>query len=512
MTVCVTTAAQAAAMDQRAIDAGVESFALMRAAGHAAANVIRARCGLSGLRGALIFTGAGNNGGDGWVVAKALADAGVRCEVVEVGAPRTPDAQRARSEAPSVGRRVWPVDVAAILDGSHCVVDGILGTGTSGAPRDELRDAVTAINTLRERGLVVASLDIPSGVDATSGDAPGTSVTADLTVTFGTIKRGLLRNRRAAGAIVAVDIGLGAAADDAAIPRLVDAEVALGRVPAISAGANKGTRRRLLVVGGAAGMAGATVFAARGALRSGAGMVKLCVEQASVVPVQAAVPAALTATWPRDESVLAEYLSWAHAVLLGPGLGLGAPSRELAERVLTAWRGPVVVDADALTLFSGNVGRLAELLKGRPAVITPHAVEAERLAGVSAADLDAGRFEATARLADRVRATVLLKGVPTVVSNGVATEVVAAGTPVLATGGSGDVLGGIVATLLAQMGDPLGAAASGAWVHGRAAELAGGAQVRGVALDDVVDALRAAWLRPPALEAPVIAELPVVPS
>ncbi|MEA3246464.1 MAG: NAD(P)H-hydrate dehydratase, partial [Gemmatimonadota bacterium] len=132
----------------------------------------------------------------------------------------------------------------------------------------------------------------------------------------------------------------------------------------------------------------------------------------------------------------------------------------------------------------------------------------QRLAGVNAADLDAGRFEAADRLADRVKATVLLKGVPTVVSDGRRTLVVATGTPVLATGGSGDILGGIAATLLAQTGDALASAASAAWVHGRAAEIAGAGDVRGVTLDDVLDAMRAAWRREPDPAPPVLAHLP----
>jgi NAD(P)H-hydrate epimerase len=239
-------------------------------------------------------------------------------------------------------------------------------------------------------------------------------------------------------------------------------------------------------------------------------MVKLCVAPESVSPVQAAEPAALTAMWPGDDQSLTELLGWAHVVLLGPGLGLGLPSRALAQRVLANWRGPVVVDADALTAFEGNPDGLGELLKGRDAVITPHAVEAQRLAGADAADIDAGRFDAAARLATRVRATVLLKGVPTVVSDARRTLVVAAGTPVLGTGGSGDILGGIVATLLAQTGDPISAAAAGAWVHGRAAELAGAGRVRGVTLDDAVAALRDAWAPLPNPVAPVITELPAV--
>jgi NAD(P)H-hydrate epimerase len=504
----VTTAAQAAAMDARAIAAGTPSWSLMEAAGRAAAGVIRERLAAFLEGGVVVLAGGGNNGGDGYVVASELAAGGIGVSVVATAEPATDDARKARAGLPAgVGVQTWN-DLAPGRAEGTLIVDALLGTGASGAPRGAVADAIAMIARARAAGVPVVALDIPSGVDATTGAAPGAFVRADLTITFGTIKRGLLRNRGAAGAIVAVDIGLGAASDDDAAPTLVDAGRALDAVPPIGAGANKGTRRKLLVFGGAAGMAGATILAARGALRSGVGMVKACVEPPSVVPVQAAEPAALTAPWPVDDSALHVYLEWAHGVLLGPGLGLGRASRELAERVLAAWRGPVVVDADALTVFEGRPERLAELLAGRPAVITPHAVEAQRLAGVNAADLDAGRFDAAARLADRVKATVLLKGVPTVVSDGRRSLVVATGTPVLATGGSGDILGGVVATLLAQTGDPLASAASAAWVHGRAAEIAGAGDVRGVTLDDVLDAMRGAWRRTPDPRPPVLAELP----
>ncbi|MDQ8164732.1 MAG: NAD(P)H-hydrate dehydratase [Gemmatimonadota bacterium] len=507
MTVRVTTAAQAAAMDERAIQAGTASYDLMRAAASQAVEVICARMASELRRGVTVFVGVGNNGGDGYVAAANLAAKGIAVRVVACGDPRTADAQRAARELRAgIVVEHSPLGVAD-AEAPGVVVDALLGTGARGEPRDEVKDAILVVNALRARGARVVSLDVPSGLDATTGLAAGECVRADLTVTFGSVKRGLLRDRDASGAIVAVDIGLGSASDDPTAPALIGAAQALGRVPRIPADANKGTRRRLLIVGGAGGMAGATILAARGALRSGVGMVKVCVESPSIAPVQAAVPAALTTTWPSDEAQLAEQLGWAHCVLLGPGLGLGKASRDLALSVLTKWRGPVVVDADALTAFEGNTQRLGELLAGRPAVITPHAVEAQRLAGVAAADLDAGRFEAADRLADRVKATVLLKGVPTVISNGILTQVVATGTPVLATGGSGDVLGGIVATLLAQTGDPLASASSAAWVHGRAAEIAGAGAVRGVVLDDVVEALRFAWVQPATMPAGVLVDL-----
>jgi hydroxyethylthiazole kinase-like uncharacterized protein yjeF len=509
MTVRVTTAAQAAEIDSRAIASGTSSYDLMAAAGRAAATIIRERFADACARGVTVFAGPGNNGGDGYVVAAELAAAGIASSVRAIGEPKTSDAKRARSETPASIRAV-PAQPTARGDSERpgIAVDALLGTGASGAPRDDMIAAIETINATRARGGVVVSLDIPSGVDATTGTIAGASVRADLTVTFGTVKRGLLRNRDACGAIVAVDIGLGTAPVNADGLDLIDAASALRSVPPIVADANKGTRKRLLIVGGAEGMAGATILAARGALRSGIGMVKVSAERPSLPAIQAAEPAALTAVWPADDKALTDLLNWAHVVLLGPGLGLGSASRELAARVLGAWRGPVVVDADALTAFDGNAEALGNLLKGRAAIITPHVVEAQRLAGVAAADLDSGRFEAADRLADRVRGIVLLKGVPTIVSDGKRSVVVAAGTPVLGTGGSGDVLGGIIATLLAQSRDPLMSAAAGAWVHGRAAELAGGGVVRGVTLDDVVLAIREAWRAPAPLRAPILAEFP----
>ncbi len=232
----------------------------------------------------------------------------------------------------------------------------------------------------------------------------------------------------------------------------------------------------------------------------------------SVAAVQAAEPAAMAAPWPESVAEMRELLLWANVLLVGPGFGLGGVmlARSWA-MLLREWRGPVVLDADGLNAFKGDAAHLGTLLQGRPAVITPHVVEFSRLTGFDAAEVSARRFEIAGELARTIHATVLLKGVPTIISDGVATEVSASGTPVLATAGSGDVLGGIVATLLAQGRDARSSAAAAAWVHGRAAEVAGAGQVRGVTVDDVVDALRIAWrLETPALEAPILAEFPAV--
>jgi NAD(P)H-hydrate epimerase len=241
-------------------------------------------------------------------------------------------------------------------------------------------------------------------------------------------------------------------------------------------------------------MAGAMVLAARAALRSGAGMVRCCVAPASMAPIQAAVPEATVAPWPRTREARGELLAWADALLVGPGLG-AAEARALVQQWLSDWTGPVVVDADALSAFAGEASALGVLLAGREAVITPHAGEAGRLLGRDASAVVAEPYAAAASLARGVSAVTLLKGVPTVVhSPGGASFVSARGTPALATAGSGDVLAGIVTTLLAQTNDAVSAAGIGAWIHGRAAEVAtAGRPVRGVTLTEVLHALSSMW-------------------
>jgi NAD(P)H-hydrate epimerase len=512
MNVRVVSAAEAAELDGKAIAHGVPSRELMRSAGRAAAAIIVERFPLEAERGVAIFAGSGNNGGDAWVVAGELARRGVRVRVAEVAKASTPDAIAER-EATSA------VLVHAPPDGSEGVlVDGLLGTGARGAPRGPLADAIERIEVRRgsrgegELPARVVALDLPSGLDATTGRTPGLVVRADLTVTFGSLKRGLLVRREIAGAIVVVDIGLGAEVATSAAPSLVDASAVRRAVRPIPADAHKGMRKRLVIVGGSLGMAGATVLAARGALRSGIGMVKLCVARESIGAVQALEPVATATAWPETDADFDAILSWANVLLIGPGLGVTPRGRGLAQRLLTSWRGPVVLDADALSVFDGAQDALSVLLADRPAVLTPHAAEFSRLAGVSMDEVGERRFEVAGEFALAVRATVLLKGVPTVISDGSTTLVSARGTPALATGGSGDVLGGMVATLLSQAdgatGTAAAAAAAAAWVHGRAAEIASRSQVRGVTLADVVVALRDAWrLDEAPLAAPVLAEL-----
>ena len=494
MSAVVCSAAQAAARDAACIAAGTPSLDLMHRAGSGAARVLLQE---SATRQGpvLVFCGPGNNGGDGWVVAAGLAGAGVRVHVREVAPARTPDAVTAREAALPLVSRDLPADRPAL------VVDALLGTGAQGALRPPIAAGAWEMAALRARGVRVVALDLPTGLDATTGVAANGTVPADRTIAFGTVKRGHLLARSTCGELLVLDIGLGPHADlDDGAPALVDDAWCAGVVPPLVAEAHKGTRGRVLVVGGAVGMAGAPALAARGALRAGVGMVRLAVHPASLAAVQALVAEATAVPWPGSAGAPPLDLRWPHAVLVGPGLG--GEARAVVEGVLADWRGPVVLDADALNVFAGDVPALAAALGGRAALLTPHPVECARVLGEPVDHVLAGRFDVVRALAGATGAAVLLKGVPTLVAapDG-RMRAVAAGTPALATAGSGDLLAGIAATLLAQGLAPLDAGACAAHVHGRAAERAGeGRPLRGLTLDDVVQHLGRAWAlgtRPP---------------
>ena len=243
-------------------------------------------------------------------------------------------------------------------------------------------------------------------------------------------------------------------------------------------------------------------------------MVRVIVAEESLGAVQSAAVEATATTWPLDDTALGEAVNdYAHAVAVGPGLGNAADRRALAERLLAIWSGPVVIDADGLNVFAGAIPSLAGLLAGRQALITPHPVEMARLAGITSDVVNARRFEIGVEVARSLGAAVLLKGVPTIIfaPNG-DILVSATGSPALAQAGSGDVLTGIATTLLAQTGDALVSGACAAWVHGRAAELAGaGRSIRGIALEDVVRSLGDVWrFETPTLAPNELLELPRV--
>lgn len=507
MAVRVASADETMESERVTIERGVAAGALMRRAGESVANIVAASPDTSSE--VVVFTGSGNNGGDGWVAAECLVNRGIPARVIEVAESRAEPAREARAAALEHGVR----PMQDIQSRQPTVVDALLGTGSSGSPRGAVAGAVARIRDMRSDGSRVVSIDLPSGLDATTGEHEE-SVEADMTVTFGAMKRGHLLARELCGRIVVTDIGLAEEPASSRLPLLVDALWVSERVPRIPPSAHKGTRKRLAVIGGGKGMAGAAILAGEGALRSGIGLLEVLVSGGNEVAVHAAIPAAIVSTWPDHPDHLERLCASADAIAIGPGLGQSATVRDLVERVLLAWPGPVVLDADALNVFSGDLLSLAQLLRGRPAAITPHPAELARLAGVGVGDVLRARFDIGLDVAAQLGAAVLLKGAPTIVFAPSGERFVSArGTAALATGGSGDVLAGMTGTLLAQMRDGGASAAEAcacaAYVHGRAAELCGVA--RGVTLDDVLRSMPAAWSEEiPRLQHGIIAELPQV--
>lgn len=508
-------AESAAGADTAAIAAGIPSRALMRCAGAAAAAELARRYPDLLADGAVVATGAGNNGGDGWVVAQWLRTAGIAVRVVECAPALTADARDEREAAVALGVPVTN-DLRILEDGhERIVVDALIGTGYRAATElhAPMAGAVASLVTRAGRGAKIVALDVPSGLNASTGASRG-GLIASLTLTFGTVKRGHLVARGQCGEIVALDIGLGAHARIARGAPLADARWFRDMLPPIHADAHKGTRGKVVILGGAKGMAGAVVMAAKAALHSGAGLVKCVVAPESLQAVQESVPASLAAVWPtEDDAARRDIGQWADAVLIGPGLGR-ENAQSMVERMLRDFTGPVVLDADALNAFADDADALAPLLRDRPSLLTPHPAEFARLAGGGATvdEVLADRFEWPARLAARTGAAVLLKGTPTVVAapDGSST-VVAEGTPILATGGAGDLLGGVAVTLLAQLRDGALAGALAAFAHGRAAFDVSARAVRGYTLDDVLRELPAVWsLQPPAPRPPIMAQLPAV--
>ena len=492
----VATASETVACERATIDAGTSAQELMERAGQAAANEISRRYAMLLPAGAAVFVGGGNNGGDGWVVARCLVEAGYPVTVIEAAPAKTPEARAAAEHA---GNAVNTATQTAKLSDALVIIDALLGTGAAGAPRDPIASAIDIVNNAGDEGALVISLDIPSGLDATTG-ARELFVKADLTLTFGVAKRGHLLARDVCGELNVLDIGLSKSPAMERLPMLIDRSWVSDRIPPIPAAAHKGTRKRLSIVGGGEGMAGAAILAGKGALRSGIGLVKLVVKGENAAAVHVALPEAIVQPWPSSTRSMLRLTQDADAIAIGPGLGKSAATRDLVERVLLAWNGPVVVDADALNDFADDAAALAKLLRGRPAIITPHPAELGRLLGKTTDEIVANRFEIGAELAHDSGAAVLLKGSPTVIFAPTGERFVsAAGTAALATGGSGDVLTGIIGTLLAQLArngpDPTipvaEIAAVGAFVHGRAAELCG--PVRGTTLEDILLAMSDAW-------------------
>lgn len=502
----ILTPEQSAAWDTSAAEAGIDLATLMETAGRAVAAVIAARYPTRLSDGVLVAAGPGHNGGDGWVIARALHRLGVPLWVTAV--PGEGAALRERMARLARGDGVREVAPDGPWPGVGLLVDALLGTGASGPPRPPM---ARLLERLLDLELPVVSVDGPTGVDLRTGTVHG-AARADLTVTFGGLRRGHLLARDEVGDVAVVDIGH--PPPDPAWPTLVTDLDAAGWLRRLGARDHKGRRGRVVVVGGDAGMTGAVRMAGRAAFAAGAGLVHAVAPPDTVAALVQAEPDLQTLPQRFDrplEQATLELVGRADALVIGPGLGREPGRRELV-KALAARARAVVLDADALVAFQGAVAELQALGRERTVVLTPHPGEFRILFPALAAEREVDPWAAAARAAEEVGAVVLLKGVPTVVAAArTPTLAVAAGNPGLATGGSGDVLSGLIGTALAQGVAGPTAAALGAQLLGRSADLAARrVSARGLRPMDVVAALPELWrewdllLRAPAPPRPPI--------
>lgn len=495
-TVWALTALESAELDRRAVEEhGVPDGVLMESAGRAAAQVIdrlfpRGRV--------LAVVGSGNNGGDALVALRTLRSWGRDVARVAVGS-RSPDAALLHGfEVEEVAAD----DMGAACAAADVLVDGVLGTGASGAPRGAAAEAVEALNGA---GRPIIALDLPSGVDPTTGEVPGGAVAATATVTFGHPKLGLLLHpgRVHCGRIIAVEIGFppleGPARPGA---RVITPDWVREHLPIRAADSHKGTTGKLLLLVGRQGLAGAAVISTRGAVRGGAGYVRVASVEANRVILQTSVPDALFVDR-ADGDALAAAAGDCNALVAGPGIGTDRSGRAALRAALDASGPvPVLLDADALTILAEDPSALDRLTDGRPVLVTPHPGEMARLTGRPVADVVGERPAVAREFAEAHGCVVLLKGQPSLIAApGEPMLVNAAGSSDVASAGMGDFLSGATGALLAAGLRPHDAVGAALFLASRSADLA----ARGPSLEtgDVAEAYYHAWASPGAAEPPL---------
>jgi hydroxyethylthiazole kinase-like uncharacterized protein yjeF len=507
----IVTGKEMLAIDQYSIGQGMPKAALMESAGASVALTARRMLGgdVCGRR-VHVLCGTGNNGGDGLVAARYLHNAGARVHVFLIG-----QAERLRDEPEqfyrvllSMGCKITRVEtvnerVLFVLDLADLIIDAMLGTGAKGSLREPLATLVQAVNEASKRVLAV---DVPTGVNADTGEVTDSAIRAECTVTFGLPKLGLLLYPGAeyAGRLIVDDIGfpkthLAWRSDDMPERMWMSAEYVSTLMRVRHPNSHKGDYGRVLVIAGSAGLLGAGELAARAAARCGAGLVTWGGPHSLWSTMAAKVTEVMTLGFPETErgylglqaaSTIVTALPDKDVLALGPGIGRHESTVSLVKDVLAEASIPVVIDADALFALAAS-----ETQPVKPSqaawVLTPHPGEAARLLGCTVAEIERNRPAAARRLAERFGCVVALKGVPTLVTDHVerVLYINTTGNPGMATGGTGDVLTGMIAGLIAQGMSPLKAAVAGVYLHGRAGDIASLTGQTGLIAGDLLDAI-----------------------
>jgi ADP-dependent NAD(P)H-hydrate dehydratase / NAD(P)H-hydrate epimerase len=509
----VTTAAEMRELDRLAMETyGIPGVVLMENAGAQVARVLWQEYPDLQTRRVAVLCGRGNNGGDGFVVARYLHTSGVSVHVFVIGgtagihgdagahlemlrrAGVAPEAVQTSEAAQAVGARLVGYDI---------LVDALLGTGLRAEATGVFQQLIAAINT---SGRPVVAVDIPSGLGADGGAPQGDHVRADLTITMALPKRGLLLYPAAehVGRLVVVDIGFPKMLREHAAVRchVLEAEAVAAQLHPRAADTHKGTYGHVLAVGGSPGKTGAVALASLAALRTGAGLVSLALPQVLNAAMETKLTEVMTIPLPESEpgvlgveagKRLMEWLEGKSALIVGPGMGTHPETVRCVQEILRQVRIPTVLDADGLNAFATDPDRIRDTQA--PLVLTPHPGELARLRHATTAAIQADRLAAAEETARSCKAVVVLKGAHTVIAEPEGTLYInVTGNPGMATAGSGDVLSGIIGALLGQGYTPSMAARIAVYTHGLAGDLAAaGLGERSLMAGDLIDTLPRAF-------------------
>ena len=505
----LVTGAQMAAIDRRAINSGISGIELMESAGQGVTSVAQSL--LNGLanRHIVVLCGKGNNGGDGFVLARLAAQQGAFVHIFLFAS-----LQDVQGDAKAHLERIKHLPITCVLSQdilssvykalhqTDLIIDALLGTGLNGPPRDLIAQA---IDLLKEATSPIIAVDIPSGMHADTGFGDCARATQTVTFACPRIAHFFYPGRASCGHLYLVDIGIPPTAIRAENGSLflIDAQWASQALPNRQPDAHKGDNGRVFVLAGSVGLTGAAALSATAALRTGSGLVTLGIPNSLNDILECKVTEAMTCPLPevrkarclalRARGHIAPHLAKSDAVAIGPGLGTHKETITLVHRLIEDLKCPAVLDADALNAMIGHL----DILKNcqMPLVLTPHVGEFARLTGQSILEVRQNPIESAKALAQHVGHTVILKGAPTLVAQSDGCVYVnPTGNATMATGGTGDVLTGIIASLIGQGLTPSNAAQLGVYIHGLAGDWVATHQGQhGLIASDMVQALPEAF-------------------
>lgn len=472
----VLTASEMKACDHGTIEqAGIPSMVLMERAALAVAEVLIKR--YSDRNRVLVVAGKGNNGGDGLAIGRLLAKAGRQVTFFQMSGNYSEEARKQREILLHLGFSIcdiWP-------DGEYdIIIDALLGIGITGEVREDTRAIIQHMNQCRRQNAggdlkthrmipVICAVDLPSGIDTDTGAVCGEAVKADLTVTFQYLKKAhlLYPGREYCGKVYLRDVGIENYGICAETAFTYEKEEAKNLLPQRKTSGHKGTFGKVLLYAGSREMSGAALLCARAVLCSGAGMLKVLTEETNHALLRAVLPEAMLATDPVKD------LKWADVLVAGPGIGTSKEAKETLTRLLCASHLPTVLDADALNLLADDPA-LMELVKEKaskqPVILTPHPGEFLRLSGLAMTDYQQEREKAIRTFQEQSHCVLVSKDACTLVTDGAALYLNSTGNDGMATAGSGDVLTGVIGSLLAQGIPAFDAASKGVFLHGLAGD------------------------------------------